>query len=71
MLGEHAGVTVSHELGQDQRIASRSSASTGNRRSRSKRIREDVLQNQRAEYGKEIVDALSRQLTAEFASVGR
>lgn len=30
------------------------------------RIREDVLQNQRAEYGKEIVDALSRQLTAEY-----
>ncbi|MFM7168100.1 MAG: DUF1016 N-terminal domain-containing protein, partial [Planctomycetaceae bacterium] len=31
-----------------------------------KRIREDVLQNQRAEYGKEIVAALSAQLTAEY-----
>ncbi|MFM8725402.1 MAG: DUF1016 N-terminal domain-containing protein, partial [Planctomycetaceae bacterium] len=31
-----------------------------------KRIREDVLQNQRAEYGKEIVAALSAQWTAEY-----
>jgi predicted nuclease of restriction endonuclease-like (RecB) superfamily len=31
-----------------------------------KRIREDVLQNQRASYGEEIVYALSRQLTAEY-----
>ena len=31
-----------------------------------KRIREDVLQNERAEYGKEIVQTLSAQLTAEF-----
>ena len=31
-----------------------------------KRIREDVLQNERAEYGKEIVSALSTQLTEEF-----
>ncbi len=31
-----------------------------------KRIREDVLQNERAEYGKEIVQTLSVQLTAEF-----
>lgn len=32
------------------------------------RIRQDVLGNKRAEYGKEIVDALSRQLTAEYGS---
>jgi predicted nuclease of restriction endonuclease-like (RecB) superfamily len=31
-----------------------------------KRIREDVLQNKRADYGKEIVSTLSRQLTAEY-----
>jgi predicted nuclease of restriction endonuclease-like (RecB) superfamily len=31
-----------------------------------KRIREDVLQNQRAQYGEEIVYALSRQLTADY-----
>lgn len=31
-----------------------------------KRIREDVLQNERAEYGKEIVSALSAQLTTEY-----
>lgn len=31
-----------------------------------RRIREDVLGNERAEYGKQIVDALSRQLTEEF-----
>jgi len=31
-----------------------------------KRIREDVLHEQRAEYGKEIVSALSTQLTAEY-----
>lgn len=31
-----------------------------------KRIREDVLNNERAEYGKEIVQTLSRQLTAEY-----
>lgn len=31
-----------------------------------KRIREDVLQNERAEYGKEIVSALSAQLTEEY-----
>ena len=31
-----------------------------------KRIREDVLQNQRGEYGMEIVSALSAQLTAEY-----
>jgi predicted nuclease of restriction endonuclease-like (RecB) superfamily len=31
-----------------------------------KRIREDVLQEKRAEYGEQIVSALSRQLTAEF-----
>lgn len=32
------------------------------------RIRRDILQDQRAEYGKQIVAALSRQLTAEFGS---
>lgn len=32
------------------------------------RIRRDILQEQRAEYGKQIVAALSRQLTAEFGS---
>ncbi|MEI8022044.1 MAG: PDDEXK nuclease domain-containing protein [Schlesneria sp.] len=31
-----------------------------------KRIREDVLQNERAEYGKEIVQTLSAQLTVEY-----
>jgi hypothetical protein len=31
-----------------------------------KRIREDVLQNERAEYGKEIVSAMSAQLTTEY-----
>jgi len=31
-----------------------------------KRIREDVLQNERAEYGREIVATLSRQLIEEF-----
>jgi len=31
-----------------------------------KRIREDVLQNQRAEYGKEIVSTLSKELTMEY-----
>ena len=31
-----------------------------------KRIREDVLQNKRAEYGEEIVQTLSAQLAAEF-----
>jgi predicted nuclease of restriction endonuclease-like (RecB) superfamily len=31
-----------------------------------KRIREDVLRNQRAEYGQQIVSALSTQLTSEF-----
>ncbi len=30
------------------------------------RIREDVLKNERAEYGKEIVSALSAQLTSEY-----
>lgn len=33
-----------------------------------KRIREDVLANERAEYGKEIVQTLSAQLTEEFGS---
>lgn len=33
-----------------------------------KRINEEVLQNQRAEYGKEIVATLSRQLTEEYGS---
>ena len=31
-----------------------------------RRIREDVLQNERAEYGKEIVATLSQELTAEY-----
>jgi hypothetical protein len=31
-----------------------------------KRIREDVLKNERAAYGKEIVATLSQQLTEEF-----
>jgi predicted nuclease of restriction endonuclease-like (RecB) superfamily len=31
-----------------------------------KRINEDILKNNRAEYGKEIVNALSSQLTAEY-----
>ncbi len=31
-----------------------------------RRLRQDVLQNKRAEYGKEIVHAVSGQLTAEF-----
>jgi hypothetical protein len=31
-----------------------------------KRIREDVLQNERAEYGKEILQTLSAQLTEEY-----
>ncbi|MEX0714398.1 MAG: DUF1016 N-terminal domain-containing protein [Pirellulales bacterium] len=31
-----------------------------------KRIREDVLENKRAEYGEEIVQTLSAQLTAEY-----
>lgn len=31
-----------------------------------KRIQTEVLQNQRAEYGDEIIDTLSRQLTTEF-----
>jgi hypothetical protein len=31
-----------------------------------RRIRQDVLENERAEYGKEIVATLSRQLTAEY-----
>ncbi len=33
-----------------------------------KRIRTEVLQNERAEYGKEIVSTLSRQLVEEFGS---
>lgn len=33
-----------------------------------KRINKDVLQNQRAEYGKEIVVSLSRQLTEEYGN---
>ena len=37
-----------------------------------KRIREDVLANERAEYGKEIVQTLSAQLVEEFgAGFGR
>jgi len=31
-----------------------------------RRIREDVLRNERAEYGTEIVSTLSRQLSAEY-----
>lgn len=31
-----------------------------------KRIREDILKHQRAEYGEEIVSALSKELTAEY-----
>lgn len=31
-----------------------------------KRINDEILQNKRAEYGKEIVSTLSKQLTAEF-----
>lgn len=31
-----------------------------------KRIREDVLQNERAEYGKEILQTLSAKLVAEY-----
>ncbi len=31
-----------------------------------KRIREDILQNERAEYGKEILQILSAQLTEEY-----
>lgn len=31
-----------------------------------RRIRENILKNERAEYGKEIVSALGRQLSAEF-----
>jgi hypothetical protein len=31
-----------------------------------RRIREDVLQNERAEYGAEIVSTLSQQLTQEY-----
>ena len=31
-----------------------------------KRIREDVLQNERAEYGKEILSTLSKELSAEY-----
>ncbi len=30
------------------------------------RIRQDILQEKRAEYGEEIVSTLSRQLTAEY-----
>lgn len=33
-----------------------------------KRINDDVLQNQRAEYGKQIVPALSRHLTQEYGN---
>ena len=33
-----------------------------------KRINDEILQNKRAEYGKEIVSTLSKQLTAEFGS---
>ena len=33
-----------------------------------KRINEEVVQNQRAEYGKEIVVSLARQLTAEYGA---
>ena len=33
-----------------------------------KRINEEILQNQRAEYGKEIVSALSEQLTIDYGS---
>ena len=33
-----------------------------------KRINDEVLQNQRAEYGKEIVPILSRQLSEEYGS---
>lgn len=33
-----------------------------------RRIRQDVLKHKRAEYGKRILPALSRQLAAEFGS---
>src|SRR3954466_14817479 len=33
-----------------------------------RRVREDVLQKMRADYGEAIVTTLSRQLTAEFGS---
>jgi len=33
-----------------------------------KRINEEILQNQRAEYGKEIVSALSKQLTLDYGT---
>jgi predicted nuclease of restriction endonuclease-like (RecB) superfamily len=33
-----------------------------------RRIREDVLQNERAEYGKEILQTLSEELTAEYGN---
>ncbi len=33
-----------------------------------KRINEEIPQNQRAEYGKEIVSALSEQLTSDYGS---
>jgi hypothetical protein len=33
-----------------------------------KRINDEILQNKRAEYGKEIVSTLSKQFTAEFGS---
>ena len=33
-----------------------------------KRISDEILQNKRAKYGKEIVSTLSRQLTVEFGS---
>ncbi len=33
-----------------------------------KRIKDEILQNKRAEYGKEIVSTLARQLTVEFGS---
>ena len=33
-----------------------------------KRINEEILQNQRAEYGKEIISALSEQLTIDYGS---
>ncbi len=33
-----------------------------------KRIQDEILQNQRAEYGKEIISTLSKQLTAEYGN---
>ncbi len=54
------------ESARDQTARAVNSALVGMYWHIGKRIREDVLQNERAEYGKEILQTLSEELTAEY-----